>query len=455
MKTKSIGIILLILSIWVSVYALDMNPLPSAIPIGVSITGYVDHPGVYRMTTMNHLSDAVELVRKADMLSASISPELEAMKGMKFHPALIDSTLEKSYATRSIILVRQNVRTVYDLQKFYRLGDLSQNPLLRDGDLVIINPLQVTVSIQGSVYAPGDYEFLPGDKLSDLLGFAQGLKPEANFSNVILYRYKANMKDYDIIPIDLSSFPANPAVAAIPLQSGDRIMVQLNHYYRKNMTVTVEGNVAAPGKYLINENTTLYDILLQCGGPTDKADLTTGIVVNGAINMKPNPEFERLIKLPMSSMTPMEYNYLRATLRQIQGRYSLNMKDTWDSKGAQSNPRLTNGDYIYIPENIEMVWVSGQVLNPGLVPWVEGKNYEYYIAAAGGYTNNRRFRGVRIIRSHSGNWIKPSKKVAIRTGDIVFVAEQTDRDIWFDVKDIVSLTYQLIAIFISVRALSN
>ncbi len=455
MKTKSIGLLLLILAIFASMYAIEMSQMPTTIPIGVSITGYVSKPGVYRLSTMNRLSDALEIAQRADTASLLQIPPMIDKNPLSFHPVAIDSVKVWNYAMRTVVLIRQGKRTVYDLEKFYKFGDISQNPLLRDDDVVIISPVQETTSIQGSVFSPGDYEFVEGDKLSDLIKFANGFKPEANLANVLLYRYKPNMKDYDIISYDLSSYSTNPSVADVPLRSTDRIMVQLNQNYRKNMMVTVEGNVFAPGKYLISETTTLYDILMQCGGPTDQADLTTGIVVNGAINLKPNPEFERLIKLPMTSMTPMEYNYLRATLRQIQGKYSINLRNTWESKGSQDNPRLTNGDYIYIPENIEMVWVSGQVLRPGLVPWVEGKNYEYYIAAAGGFTNNRRFQGVRIIRSSSGNWIKPSKKVVIRTGDIVFVAEKTDRDVWYDVKDIVSLTYQLIAIFISVQALSK
>ncbi len=79
--------------------------------------------------------------------------------------------------------------------------------------------------------------------------------------------------------------------------------------------------------------------------------------------------------MSITMVTPMEYNYLRAKLRQIAGKYSLNVKEAWESKGERSNPILNDGDLIYIPAKLDMVWVSGQVRNPGLIPWVEGENY--------------------------------------------------------------------------------
>jgi len=86
---------------------------------------------------------------------------------------------------------------------------------------------------------------------------------------------------------------------------------------------------------------------------------------------------------------------------------------------------------------------------------VEGANWKYYIEAAGGYTNNRRYNGVRIIRAASGNWVKPSKNLPINPGDMVFVAEQTDRDIWTDIKDVVSLASQVVTIFIGIYAITS
>ena len=102
-----------------------------------------------------------------------------------------------------------------------------------------------------------------------------------------------------------------------------------------------------------------------------------------------------------------------------------------------------------------MVEVSGQVANPGLIPWMEGQNYEYYIQQAGGYTNNKRWKGTRVISATSGNWIKPNKKLALNPGDTVFVAEKDTYDVWSRFKDIMLVATQVITIFLGVRTLTN
>jgi protein involved in polysaccharide export with SLBB domain len=102
-----------------------------------------------------------------------------------------------------------------------------------------------------------------------------------------------------------------------------------------------------------------------------------------------------------------------------------------------------------------MVEVSGQVVNPGLIPWVEGKNYEYYIALAGGYTNNKRWNGTRIISAASGNWVKPSKKLTLDPGDTIYVSEQDTYNTWNRFKDIMLIATQVITIFLGVRTLTH
>jgi protein involved in polysaccharide export with SLBB domain len=335
--------------------------------------------------------------------------------------------------------------------RYLRLGDLDQNPVLRDGDVITVFPLDNTVSILGSVYMPGEYEYVEDDRLSDLLALAQGFTLEADRTNLNLYRYKDGLTDFDLIPLDLAATPATQ----VNLQPKDRVIVIQNTEQRRAWKFTVEGRVKAPGEYLIGESTTLYDILKECGGPSAIGDLRNALYVNGIRNAKADPEFERLKELSITQMTPMEYNYLRSRMRQTTGKYSVDIQAVWDSEGREGNVAVRDGDYLYVPENLDMVAVTGQVRYPGLVPWVEGKDWKYYIEAAGGYTNNRRLGGVRVIRSASGNWVKPTKKLPINPGDMVFVAEQTDRDVWTDVKDVVGLAAQIITIIIGITALTN
>ena len=102
-----------------------------------------------------------------------------------------------------------------------------------------------------------------------------------------------------------------------------------------------------------------------------------------------------------------------------------------------------------------MVEVSGQVVNPGLIPWVKGENYEYYIRKAGGYTNNKRSGGTRVISAASGNWIKPSKKMEMNPGDKIYVSEKAAFDNWTRFKDVMLIATQVMTIFLGIRTLTH
>ncbi len=57
----------------------------------------------------------------------------------------------------------------YDLLSFLRLGDKTQNPYLREGDIAIISKVDRTVSISGEIMYPGSYEFVEGETAGDLI----------------------------------------------------------------------------------------------------------------------------------------------------------------------------------------------------------------------------------------------------------------------------------------------
>jgi polysaccharide biosynthesis/export protein len=445
MKNRVLLLLLVCLSLALGA---QTNPLPgNQIYITVGITGFVPQPGTYQVTLLNRVSDVLKLAQGLGQLETytDIPTPQQVMKAEK------DSLYSNFQALRTVKLIRGKDTTVCDLQKFLRLGDLAQNPLLRDGDVINVASVQASVALQGEVYLEGEYEFVPGDKLSDLLSLAQGPTLSADQRNISIYRYKENLTDFDILKIDLTAQDATN----ISLQANDRVFVPLNSAQRREWKVKVEGNVLAPGEYLIGQNTTLYDVLSQCGGPDANGDLRYTIFANGSYMLNPDPEFERLKELSLSQMSPLEYSFMRAKLRQFPGRYGVDVDKVWNARGGEPNPVVKNGDYLYVPEKVDMVEVSGQVMHPGLVSWVEGKNFEYYIAQAGGYTNNKRWDGVRIISRNSGNWVKPSKKGGVDPGDNIFVAEKNDRDFWTDFKDVVLIVSQLVTIYLGVRTIST
>src|SRR5690606_29639283 len=61
-----------------------------------------------------------------------------------------------------------------DLARFFRTGDLSQNPVLQAGDAIVVPAVDETVTLAGRVAYPGTYDYRPDDTLAELLRIANG-----------------------------------------------------------------------------------------------------------------------------------------------------------------------------------------------------------------------------------------------------------------------------------------
>ncbi|MDD4223799.1 MAG: SLBB domain-containing protein [Candidatus Cloacimonetes bacterium] len=445
MKTKLLIAALLFLTCLMA--AQTIPQLTNQVLISVNVTGFVANPGTYQMSPLSRISDAIKV-------AGSVTPTVTATQFLtpqQVRKAERDSLFENFQGLRRVRLTRGGETKTFDLLRFNRTGDLSQNPLLKDGDLLQLPSLDTSVTITGEVYFPGEYEYVPGDRLADILALAQGFTLAANRETVSIYRYRENSPEFEVLLIDLRERSAEDIV----LRPHDRISITADTEHRRDWKITVEGNVKAPGEYYIDENTTLYEILVRCGGPSSRGNLRSAIYANRGSSQESDPELERLMQLEVSDLTAMEYRYMLNRIRQYPGRYSIDVSRTWESQGEEANPVLRDGDYLYVPLHMDMVEVSGQVVHPGLIPWVEGQNYEYYVQQAGGYTNNKRWLGTRIIRATSGNWVKPSKKLALDPGDTVYVSENDTYDTWTRFKDIMLIATQVITIFLGVRTLTN
>jgi protein involved in polysaccharide export with SLBB domain len=60
---------------------------------------------------------------------------------------------------------------LYDLFKSRRFGDLSQDPYIRPGDVILVPPAGRKASVAGEVFRPGTYELLPGEDLESLIAY--------------------------------------------------------------------------------------------------------------------------------------------------------------------------------------------------------------------------------------------------------------------------------------------
>jgi protein involved in polysaccharide export with SLBB domain len=146
-------------------------------------------------------------------------------------------------------------------------------------------------------------------------------------------------------------------------------------------SVAIAGQVKFPGRYSLRTKTErLRDVIDRAGGLTAEAYASGVEFYRPYTAGKPTVE-ERLPRIPAPSPSQD-----RDTLASIPERIGIDLDRVLADSTFRDNIILAGGDSIYIPEFNPIVMVRGAVNSPGAVAYTPGKNLDWYVNAAGGYT---------------------------------------------------------------------
>jgi len=438
MYKKWFFLVLLILTTLCFLAALELNTSNlSATFYSISVVGSVKSPGIYHMPPASRISEVIKI---ANAIPDSLLPE-------KF----------VNYSNRNITLRRNGIDTKIDLKRFFVLGDEKNNPYLLDGDFIIVPAIQKRVLLEGAVNRAGSYELIDGDRVFDIINLAMGLQEAAYLENAEVIRYTNNGKKTESFSINLQNIINNADCEDnISLQNDDRLIIRFIPEFHEEKFITIRGEVQFPGYYSIEETeTTLLDILEKCGGPTSNADLQNAFLQRRSREDVLDTEFERLKKMLVEDMTVLEYEYFKTKSRELRGKFAIDFENLWNSKDKSSDIVLKNNDFIFLPDKSITITVSGQVKNPGLINFVPGKNYLYYIEQAGGFAWNARKGKIRLIKADTGEWLKPKKDTIVEVKDMIFVPEKPDIDYWALTKDFMKMAAEMATLIIVIQSVTT
>jgi len=429
-----------------------------------SVSGAVGTPGTYELSATDRLSSLVNLAG-GFLVPDEETKQKEALRELTVIPRsaaerrslqqVREANLQRAQASLRHITITSRDGTVksIDLQRFYAVGDLACNPILSDGDIVqapLIDREIGVVNIFGAVKSPGEYEYRSGDRLRDLVELAGGFRDDALVQTITVIRFDKNGAK----PVELTADLNDTLDRGIEIQSDDRIFIRKKNDFKQKFQVLVKGEVLYPGTYPIKEeNTRLTDVVKACGGLTDRANLYSAKVLRRSAESIEDPEYERLKSLAVSEMTDMEAEYFKIRSREESPSVVVSFSELFVHGDMSQDILLQDKDEIEIPTLSPTVKVAGQVNSPGLVRYVEGMGYEYYIGKAGGYSWNARKGKMRLIKAHSGMWIKPGRKTPIEIGDTIFVPEKQETDWWALSKDMLLAVSQIATVLIMIRSL--
>ncbi|MBD3377784.1 hypothetical protein GF406_22330 [candidate division KSB1 bacterium] len=445
-------------SVQITIYLLELRSFR------VTVTGAVANPGLYTVDAMSRTSDALALaggfaVSDTSELNMVKPPESTARQPFQeLAPPSNSSQRLKSVdqrpSWRRIVVQRQKGEKVYaDLKRAFLLGEMESNPYLLDGDVIMvpfIHPRAGMVEIAGAVNNPGEYEFVPGDCIGDLIDMAHGLRFDADSSELRLVRFEAKSNP---VTLELPLYGTRDLQKTLDrdLHPDDRIFISALSDYHLKYDVEVEGQVRYPGSYAIDHHTLLSEVIERAGGFTDLAALDQAYVLRSSLQEKTDPEFERLLTMRPQEMTEIEREYFKFKYRERAGLMPIDFERLLKRDDTRHDIVLKNKDVIVIPTRGLTVSVVGQVVTPGLYPYRPGQDLDYYLTLAGGYNWNAQKRKTRVIKSKTGEWMDPDGDTIIYDGDEIFIPEKPPRDWWELTKDIIVAASQLATVYLLVE----
>ena len=96
--------------------------------------------------------------------------------------------------------------------------------------------------------------------------------------------------------------------------------------------------------------------------------------------------------------------------------------------GSASDLVLREGDVVFIPKNTNTVKINGAVMVPNTVSYIAGKNIDYYLNQAGGYSDNaKKSKKFIVYMNGQVTKVKGSGKKQIEPGCEIIVPSKAKK----------------------------
>jgi len=328
------------------------------------------------------------------------------------------------------------------------------------------------VTVTGAVRRPGRVPFREGMTMRDLVLLAEGVTEDADLREAEIAR-RAEDSDpgslAETIRVRLDSTtlasggtdgvplaPPHPGGAAgvpdVALKPYDNVLIMRRPGWETQRLVYLTGQVKHPGRYALRTKTErLRDLIQRAGGLTDEA-YAGGIQFYRSYQ----PGFQPSDELPPRLDQPPRASSRDSLPRGYNERVGIDLPKVLKDGGARDNVILAGGDSIHIPEYNPIIMVQGAVNSPGAVPYTPGKSLDWYVDAAGGYTQlsdnrhayvtqaNGKRQGVKRRVILSDDVPKPDP------GAVVFVPAKRVQDQPSNVVGVIGTVAQLMAALVTV-----
>lgn len=336
---------------------------------------------------------------------------------------------------------RDGSRARLDLELFEATGSQRWDPVLVDGDVIVVPLAREWIGALGGVARSGRFEYAPGDSVGTLLRLSGGLVPSSAAERALMVRF-TSPSDRESVWVNLEEVGSGRGDFA--LRDGDQLFVSMRAGFHQLPAVTIYGEVERPGTFpIVLGRDRFSDMIRWAGGFRTFANRSSIFLIRDTGTQREiDPEFDRLVRLSRAEMTESEYTKFQTRLAERKNSFRLDWSRV-QSGGSDADPLLQPGDLVRVEQLVSTVRIEGQVRRPGFVDYVQGRPLSEYVKLSGGFTDRAARRDVSVSRLVTGQVIPARSLQAVLPGDFVWVPERRDVDAWAVFRDVVTVAGQL------------
>ena len=381
----------------------------------LEIRGAVYRPGIYQLN--GKLNTVRELVNEA--------------QGLTGDAFLNRAVLYRQREDLTTEVIPVDIKAIMD--------GTSQNIILTKNDILYIPSIhdledRGDVVIHGEVAKPDSYPYADNMTLEDLIIQAGGLREAASVVRVDVSRRIRNPHstvDNDTIgrtyTFSLKEGFVIDGTPGFVLQPYDEVYVRRSPGYQAQQNVVVEGEILFGGSYaMTSREERLSDLINKAGGTTNYAYLR-GAKLTRVANASEKKRMGDVIRLMSRQLGEAMIDSLGI---RVEDHFTvgIDLEKALANPGSTADIVLREGDVVFIPKSTNTVKINGAVMVPNTVSYIAGKNIDYYLNQAGGYSDNaKKSKKFIVYMNGQVTKVKGSGKKQIEPGCEIIVPSRSKK----------------------------
>ena len=401
----------------------------------VRLTGHVLRPDVFRHRPGLTLSDVL--------------PGPEILKP----EAITDFALLHRYdeATTRMVVQTFPLARVFRKQFNTELRPFDTIQVLSRARFKISEPVQLS----GAVWNQGEFTFMPGLKLVDLLAMGGGLKFGADTGRIEISRKILENGEADTEHV-LVNFQNQPGFELKPY---DYVFVPQAREATLLKTASITGEVRFPGTYRLRKGEHLSDLIERAGGFTENAYFYGAGFTSRKARAIQQENIDRLVReLELRSAQLLSgqagedmdkedagaakasgagIKSLVARMKNVRakGRISIQLANLKVFKGSEYDFAVEHGDELFVPKKPNFVPVVGSVYSPSAFLFQPGLPVKAYLKKSGGPTKSADKKYIYVLKANGEvasmaqerAFGKKFMNLELMPGDTIVVPEDMER----------------------------